>query len=546
MTLALFVFAFGIPPELFKAETDRIATVEKVSPTAVAFFVEGGTNGGSGVLISADGYALTNFHVSGRGPALKAGLSDGKLYDAVVVGLDPVGDVALVKLLGRNGFPFAPLGDSDALRVGQSVLAVGNPFLLAAADFTPTVTLGIVSGLHRYQHPAGTLLEYADCIQTDAAINPGNSGGPLFNLRGEVVGINGRGSFEKRGRVSVGVGYAISINQIKNFLGRLHGGLMVDHATLGAVVASNDEGRIVVDQLLTSSDAHRLGLRVEDEIVSFGGRPIGSINAFKNILAIHPNGVRVPLVFRRGLVETTIHPRLMGVHRPGELDKKLKSILPEPEKKPSLPIPLPMPKEDRVPAAVAKLFEAKPGFANYHFNKQHRNRVLAKIGRMPPGRWRFVGKSKGKEVVVTLADQAAAWESGKDRFIYLPNEERTADPPGTNGMLVALWQWRRLVSVGSKAFDDCRYDGSDLQTNEMIELLQSTLGSVESRWKASRADGKLLGVESQVVADVGPCEIEFTGVKADGSGRNWPAKWTVSVDGRPVLVFEVERIEVAP
>src|SRR5947199_406932 len=96
---------------------------------------------------------------------------------------------------------------------------MGNPFLLAT-DFKPTVTFGLVSGVHRYQYPAGTLLEYTDCIQIDTSINPGNSGGPLFNMDGELIGINGRGSFEKRGRVNSGVGYAISINQIKNFMGQ--------------------------------------------------------------------------------------------------------------------------------------------------------------------------------------------------------------------------------------------------------------------------------------------------------------------------------------
>src|SRR5207244_3457150 len=86
-------------------------------------------------------------------------------------------------------------------------------------DFTPTVTYGIVSGVNRYQYPANGLLEYTDCIQVDASINPGNSGGPLFNTQGELIGINGRISLEKRGRVNVGVGYAISINQIKNIIG---------------------------------------------------------------------------------------------------------------------------------------------------------------------------------------------------------------------------------------------------------------------------------------------------------------------------------------
>ncbi len=167
---------------------------------------------------------------------MKCGMADGRLYDAVLVGIDPTGDVALIKLLGRDDFPHAELGDSDQVRVGDWVFAMGNPFLLAT-DLQPTVTYGIISGVHRYQFPSGTILEYADCLQTDASINPGNSGGPLFDDHGRLIGINGRGSFEKRGRVAVGAGYAISINQIKNFLGDLHSGRVVDHATLGAVVA---------------------------------------------------------------------------------------------------------------------------------------------------------------------------------------------------------------------------------------------------------------------------------------------------------------------
>src|SRR2546421_8838257 len=146
---------------------------------------------------------------------------------------------------------------------------MGNPFLLAP-DSTPTVTFGLMSGVHRYQYPAGTLLEYADCIQIDTSINPGNSGGPLFNVDGELIGINGRGSFEKRGRVNSGVGYAISINQIKNFMGQLRAGLDTDHASLGAFVQSeNDEGalsKLLVNQIL-DCDAKRRGLDSGDELL---------------------------------------------------------------------------------------------------------------------------------------------------------------------------------------------------------------------------------------------------------------------------------------
>ena len=116
--------------------------------------------------------------------------------------------------------------------VGETVFAMGNPFLLAT-DFTPTVTFGIVSGTHRYQQGSGNrMLVYPDCIQVDAAVNPGNSGGPLFNEQGEVVGINGRISIGDRGRVNVGVGFAIASNQIKNFIGDLVAGRHAEHGTL--------------------------------------------------------------------------------------------------------------------------------------------------------------------------------------------------------------------------------------------------------------------------------------------------------------------------
>ena len=268
----------------------------RASKATIAVFGLDGGGGGSGVLITPDGYALTNFHVtSACGDHMRCGLSDGRMVDAVIVGIDATGDVSLIKLLGSDDFPVAPMADSEQVRVGQWCFAVGNPFGLAT-NLQPSVSLGLVSGTGRYQYPAGTLLEYADCIQTDAAINPGNSGGPLFNLDGEVIGINGRCSFEKRGRINVGVGYAISINQIKNFLGMLRSGRLVDHATLGATVSTDDRGKVLVSNILNGSDAYRRGLRYGDEIVSFAGREIQTTNDFKNVLGTLPKDWRVPLV----------------------------------------------------------------------------------------------------------------------------------------------------------------------------------------------------------------------------------------------------------
>ena len=131
-------------------EAARVETIRRISPSVVCVMAANGEGGGSGVLISADGYAISNYHVtSGSGSFMKCGLSNGKLYDGVIVGIDPTGDVALIQLQGRTDFEFAQPGDSDQVRVGDEVMALGNPFLLAS-DFTPTVTYGIVSGVRRY------------------------------------------------------------------------------------------------------------------------------------------------------------------------------------------------------------------------------------------------------------------------------------------------------------------------------------------------------------------------------------------------------------
>ncbi len=184
-TLLLPVVAWAqVDPEVLQAEATRVAVVEQASQAAVAIFANAGQGGGSGVVISPDGYALSNFHVTNEaGVAMKCGMADGKLYDAVIVGIDPTGDVALIKLLGRDDFPYAEMADSDRVQVGDWCFTIGNPFLLAT-DFHPSVAYGVISGVHRYQYPAGTILEYTDCLQADAAINPGNSGGPHVRRRG--------------------------------------------------------------------------------------------------------------------------------------------------------------------------------------------------------------------------------------------------------------------------------------------------------------------------------------------------------------------------
>jgi hypothetical protein len=182
---------------------------------------------------------------------------------------------------------------------------MGNPFLLAT-DFSPTITLGVVSGINRYQPGSirGTLL-YPDCIQTDASINPGNSGGPLFNFSGEVVGINGRVSLRDRGRVNIGVGYAISSNQIRLCLPDMRAGLVVEHGTLNATVRSVDDPdwpggvRVTFDRMLAPGAAHDAGIQVGDALVEFQGEPITSVNQFSRLIAVLPKGRRVSLKVKR-------------------------------------------------------------------------------------------------------------------------------------------------------------------------------------------------------------------------------------------------------
>ncbi len=288
-----------------QSEQQRIDTIARISPSVVCILTPDQAAGGSGVIITPDGYGLTNFHVVA--PLLRTrrglgGLADGKTYPLEVLGIDPTGDMAMFRLTGRDRFEPATLGDSDRVRTGDDIIALGNPFMLAE-DFQPTATFGIVSGLHRYQYGADarTLL-YTDCIQIDASINPGNSGGPLFNLQGRLIGINGRASFKNQDvlkrRINVGVAYAISINQIRRFIPALRAGRLVEHGSLGATVSDSPHG-VFFERVLPSSTAAAAGIRVGDELLEFDGRSIRSANAFGNALGVYPAGWSVSVRFRR-------------------------------------------------------------------------------------------------------------------------------------------------------------------------------------------------------------------------------------------------------
>lgn len=562
-------------------EAKRIAVIEKVKPSVVAVFGPGGAGGGSGVLISKDGYALTNFHVvQGAGTVMQCGLPDGVLYDAVLVGLDKVGDVALIKLLPKKDgqdFPFTPMADSDKVKAGDWSLAMGNPFLLAT-DFTPTVTFGLISGVNRYQYPAGTLLEYTDCIQTDTSINPGNSGGPLFSLDAEIIGINGRGSFEKRGRVNSGVGYAISINQIKNFLGHLRVGLDSDHATLGAVVGTSETeeelgSKMLVRSILENSDAHRRGLDVGDELLRFADRPMTSVNQYKNVLGLYPKGWRVPLVFRRNNERHEVLVRLMGVQQ--RLDGMEGSRPRPPKPQPGEPRMPNVPKVPAKPSPASKLYEAKAGFANFYFNKMERTRLwnaFRKQGDFSTlaGEWKLTGelelRGKKNDFSVTVGDEKGAdGKPGRTRVILTigvgkyeldplatgQKLDALLQPPGSGGLLMAFYQYRRLLTMADKGFEGGFSHGGhepfypmpadgvkptsyrDIRVD--TEVLLTEHAAAQAKWYFSLKDQSMLGGEFALSRDEDPCEFYFSDYKAvDGrvlphriEVRNGSDRWGV-------------------
>ncbi|MCP9797287.1 MULTISPECIES: trypsin-like peptidase domain-containing protein [Cyanophyceae] len=227
---------------------------------------------GSGVILQSDGLVLTNAHVVDQIDRVTVGLENGRRYEGRVVGLDKLTDLAVVRLVGAGPWPVAPLGNSDALQVGDWAIAVGNPFGL-----DNTVTLGIISSLNRNASKLGITDKRLDLIQTDAAINPGNSGGPLLNADGEVVGINTL----VRSGPGAGLGFAIPINRARGIVNQLVATGRATHPMIGVgldeVRAGSGSGvsqGAVVVSVQPNGPADRGGLRTGDVIVAAQGAAV--------------------------------------------------------------------------------------------------------------------------------------------------------------------------------------------------------------------------------------------------------------------------------
>jgi len=272
---------------------------------------------GSGFIVDKEGYILTNNHVIEGAEDIKIKLYNGRTFDAKVVGRDPKSDIALLKINPKGEtLPVAKLGDSDKLKVGDWVIAIGNPFGLEH-----TVTAGIVSAKGRVIGMG----PYDDFIQTDASINPGNSGGPLFNLQGEVVGINT--AIVAGGQ---GIGFAIPINMAKNLLPQLKKG-KVTHGFLGVYIQDltpelakrfglKEPKGVIISDIMPNSPAAKAGLKKGDVIIRFNDKEVSDSWTLRRLVASTPPRERVKIEIMRQGKNYTIWVTL------GEYEKQAMSM----------------------------------------------------------------------------------------------------------------------------------------------------------------------------------------------------------------------------
>jgi putative serine protease PepD len=318
-----------VPPAVTNRPAGSLAGIAaRVTPGVVMLKVNHGAGTGSGFIIHG-GYIVTDNHVvTLDGQTSKASIqvffSNGKSARAILVGRDPFSDIAVMKVNGVTGLPAITLGNSGSVRVGDPVLAVGSP--LGLAD---TVTSGIVSAVDRPVQPGtatGTTPQvYFDAIQTDAPINPGNSGGPLVNSRGQVIGVDaaidtlGFNPFTGTQGGSIGLGFAIPINQVRRVAVELIRTGHATHAIIGADINfswTGDGAQIMPvrpggrSTVAAGGPANKAGLRPGDVIVKFAGLPVDNASALLDAIRSQSPGTRTSLSFVRAGREHSVTMRL--------------------------------------------------------------------------------------------------------------------------------------------------------------------------------------------------------------------------------------------
>src|SRR5438876_5668284 len=313
----IVVVAHNVLPAVVNIQTESTIRRREVDPFFDPFGMFGGRDRtytsqalGSGFVWSSDGIIVTNNHVVEGASRITVNFNDGTQLAAKLIGVDPDSDVAVLRVEAK-GLPAAPIGASSDLMIGESVIAVGNPFGLSGS-----VTTGVVSALGRSVPSKEQGRTFTDFIQTDASINPGNSGGPLLNIEGKVVGINTAilGNAQ-------GIGFAIPVDRAKKVIQDLLRYGQVRSAWIGAVTATitPEEARRIgiratrgalVSRIFSGSPAQAADLRPGDVITAVGDRPVDSREAFSTYTATVPSGQPIPLtVVRDGTPRTvTVRP----------------------------------------------------------------------------------------------------------------------------------------------------------------------------------------------------------------------------------------------
>jgi putative serine protease PepD len=296
---------FTAAPIISEADLPGIAASVENSVLSV----NTGSGEGSGVVLSADGFVLTNNHVvAGADGTIRLIFADGTSANAEIVGTDPKTDLAVLKAEGVSDLTPAKFGDSDGIRVGDTVLALGSPLGLQGS-----VTAGIISSLDRtiqagdnsQADPTRGASSISGLLQTDAPINPGNSGGALVNTRGEVIGINTAIATDGQSNGNIGVGFAIPSNKAKTVAEALQRGEKISHPYLGVAVTPSNEGGAVVGSVTPDSPAAQAGLQRGDVVIRFGEKPVNDSNDLVSAVQAGKVGDRVEVTYTRNGVEKT-------------------------------------------------------------------------------------------------------------------------------------------------------------------------------------------------------------------------------------------------
>lgn len=264
---------------------------------------------GSGLIVSPDGHILTNEHVVRQAERIVITMTDGSKAEASVIGSDTMYDIALIKIDGKN-LPYAPLGDSDRLSIGEWVIAIGSPFGYLLEDSQPSVTVGVVSALHRDVKSSADAPVFQNMIQTDAAINPGNSGGPLVSSAGEVIGINTFILPTEEGNVS-GMSFAIPVNTTKMITDELlhYGRVRVTWTGIKVSTLTPDVARrlglgvesgLLVEKVDAESPGAQAGVRQGDVIIEVNGSNVNSPEkAVRSVFGLRV-GDSIDMIIHRG------------------------------------------------------------------------------------------------------------------------------------------------------------------------------------------------------------------------------------------------------